>query len=79
MYSEKELLEKLTMAQLREEINNTDKNHSKLKKEDLITMLQTEISGNEMRLQNLTRKYPHIFSLFISYPFSSRFRFPPVS
>ncbi|MCM3737575.1 hypothetical protein M3215_17675 [Bacillus cytotoxicus] len=63
MYTEKELLEKLTMAQLRDEIHNTDKNHSKLKKEDLITMLQTEINGNEMRLQNLTRKYPHIFSL----------------
>ncbi|MEH6892546.1 hypothetical protein V7024_23380 [Bacillus sp. JJ864] len=62
-YSEKEILEKLTMAQLRDEINNTDKNHSKLKKENLITMLQVEINGNEMRLQNLIRKYPHTFSI----------------
>ncbi|WP_242225387.1 hypothetical protein [Bacillus cereus group sp. BfR-BA-01380] len=63
MYTEKEILEKLTMVQLRDEISNTDKNHTKLKKEDLITMLQTEMNGNEMRLQNLIRKYPDIFSI----------------
>ncbi|MFD3445626.1 hypothetical protein ACFDTO_13600 [Microbacteriaceae bacterium 4G12] len=63
MYTEKDFLDMLTMAQLKDEIDNPDRNKTKLKKADLVAMLQVEIDGNELRLQNIIQKYPHTFSI----------------